>query len=136
MRKTHILALALALVPPSGSALAQTESAENWRHLFRDEMGEMSIDMASLRRDGDRFTIVNRIVLNQPQGAVASVRLLSRYDCARRTFSMLRVTEYRADGSVLGDHEIPAERVNTGPAGERSPSAAIINVVCPMASAS
>jgi hypothetical protein len=134
MHAIKSLALAFAFcLPAAGSAAQQADAPDRWRPFYSDAIGRSDLDMQSLQRDGESFTIVNRVILNQAQGEVVKVHLLSRFHCGQRTFALLRVTEYRADDSVNDDIQVPAGRIRPGPVSPNSPGAAILNIICPAA---
>ena len=90
--------------------------------------GEALLDPASVRREGEGFTIALRTVFARPQQGVTHLVARVRFDCARRTGSLLHIDMFSAEGRKL--HELdPAPEVRPVTAG--SPYAAVLLEFCP-----
>ncbi|HYI49830.1 MAG TPA: surface-adhesin E family protein [Allosphingosinicella sp.] len=125
------LALAFAMaqeVAPCEASGAPVAGCPQWRSVARRPDGEALLDPASVRRERDGFTIALRTVFARPQQGVTHLVARVRFDCARRTSSLLHIDMFSAEGRKV--HELdPASEVRPATAG--SPYAAVLAEFCP-----
>jgi hypothetical protein len=124
------LALALAMaqeVAPCEAPGAPVAGCPQWRSVARRPDGEALLDPASVRREGEGFTIATRTVFARPQQGVTHVVSRVRFDCARRTSSLLHIDMFSPEGRKLYEED-PAPEVRPVTAG--SPYAAVLEEFC------
>ncbi|HYD11752.1 MAG TPA: surface-adhesin E family protein [Allosphingosinicella sp.] len=115
----------------AAAALVQAE-APQWRSVHRSERGEVFVDPASLRRDGDMFEITIRALFArvQPSGMKSGITR-NRYNCARQSFVTLHVRYFDADGATMEDRPARGFAAQDRPVGAGSPNATILAEYCP-----
>lgn len=102
-----------------------------WRSHYRDALGEMSADPASLRRDGASFEIRARVVFAEANEIGARTILGTyRYDCGARTATLLHFAAYDADGAALGEADADGENARTEAVSAGSPNEALLDAYC------
>lgn len=123
------LALAMAQeVVPCEAPGAPAAGCPQWRSVARTPDGEALLGPASLRREGDGFTIATRTVFTRPQRGATHLVARVRFDCARRTSSLLHIVVFGPEGRKLGEFD-PAPEVRPIRAG--SPLATVLEQFCP-----
>lgn len=80
-------------------ALPARDAAEDWQVVFTADGTSVAVDMRALQRDGETFTVPLRLASTVPSEELDSLIGLHRFDCARQTTTMLRVTVVKPDGS-------------------------------------
>jgi len=118
----------------AGAAPPASAHCPAWRLLWHNAGGEMSVDPASIQRSGDGFDIAARIVFSTERpdrGRSATGRL--RIECRLRTYSLLHVIPFNADGSQRSNASSTATQpkllLATGPMVD------LLNEFCPAQSA-
>ena len=112
-----------------GSVSAQQSPNVEWRFVYRGEHGDLFVDPSSLRRDGDTFTITQRLAFAEVRHEVQTMIVVSRFDCVRRKLRLLRQTQLDPNGAVLHESDQPAPYEHNAPAG--GPASAILSRFCP-----
>lgn len=115
----------------AAAALLQAE-ATIWRPVYQAEGGEVFVDPASLRRDGDTFEIRVRALFAtvRPSGMKSGITR-NRYNCARQSFLTLHVHYFDADGETLENRPARGNYALDRPVGPGSANAAILREYCP-----
>jgi hypothetical protein len=75
-----------------------------WRPLFQDQGTMAFVDPASVRRSGDTFEILQRATFPELRNGAASVTVLYRVDCGRRTLTGVRAFFYDPRGIRLREY--------------------------------
>lgn len=92
---------------------ASTATAANWHFVSAaaDNSSLVYIDLDTLNADG-RFKTVWAKRDNSAPDKAGVVRALSRatYDCEARTYNLLAYAIFGADGALMDQAEVPAER--------------------------
>ena len=130
MRRIRHLACLLAACLPVAGLAAQTSANERWHRVVNSNKGQIFLDPATLQRDGDSRTILIRAILAIESRGVASTHVRMRFDCARRTFTLLHMTAFAADGSQLLDGEAPAEVAGPHELNQDPDNIALVDGVC------
>lgn len=114
------------------AALHQAAPAPLWRSVYRYEGGEIFVDPASLRRDGDRFEITLRALFArvQPSGMKIGISR-NRYNCARQSFVTLHVHYLDENGATIENRPARGFAARDRPVGGGSANAAILRDYCP-----
>lgn len=107
-------------------------SCPAWRSLYREGGGEMFVEPASVRRDGDRLEVRVRVLLDQAgNGGVRTYLGTYRYDCRARTATMLRFAAYDAGGGELENAPATGAEAEPQRAAAGTPNAAVLDALCP-----
>jgi len=127
-------ALAQALSPDPCQALPLPGAARNcrpWRAVGRDPVAELSVDPATLQRNGRSFDVVTRVVFAAPQeDGMRSGVVLSRYDCAARTWAIRHSAFYDAGGVLLAEADSSGDVAEAQLVLEGGPNAAVLDQYC------
>lgn len=115
------------------SGMIGSVQADDWVSVAHDTLRTVEIDLSSITpSDRDSKVAWGRIVLSDPQADRAgykSVRALNRYDCANRSFVIVKRIYLAADGSTLHEENIDdskATPVRPGTVDER-----FFKTICP-----
>ena len=108
-------------------ALASTGAgAADWVSVAQDRVRSVELDRASvMASDGGSKVAWGRIVLSDNHARTSgykSLHVLNRYDCANRSFSLVKRVYYSADARVLREEDLSKEApspVRPGTADER-----------------
>ena len=126
------LMLAAALAQAQPPAQPTPAPGPDWQHVANTDSGEAWVDPASVRRTGDTFEIVERVVFNQarPDGTkTGTVRIW--FDCARRLVALRHFRSLDAGGALVDEADAvgPASQPHGG--GEGTVYATIMELYCP-----
>lgn len=114
------------------AALAQAQPAPAWRAVHRSEVSEVSVDPASLRRDGQSFDITVRAVFHRvTQQGLKSGISRHRYNCARQSIVTLHVHFFDINGRTIQNGAPTGVMARDRPVGGGSAHAAILRLYCP-----
>lgn len=115
------------------SGLVSSAQADDWISVAHDTLRSVEIDLSSIMSsERDSKVAWGRIVLSDSQAARAgykSVRALNRYDCANRSFVIVKRVYLGEDGHTLREENIDAGKatpVRPGTVDER-----FFKAVCP-----
>lgn len=113
--------------------LAQAAAAADWLVVAKDKLRSVELDRSTVMpSDGGSKIAWGRIVVADAHASVTgykSIRVLNRYDCSNRSFSIIKRVYLSADERVLREEqiEIPsASVIRPGTVDER-----FYNTVCP-----
>lgn len=130
-----MLAAALMQEPAGCNAVPATAAPADcpqWRHLSRDRDGDIFVDPASVRRNGDRLEARMRVVNAREQsGRSRSANTRVWIDCVRRQGAALHMTLFATDGAQLGDFDVTGEAARPRVITPGSPSLRILADYCP-----
>lgn len=120
------------------SSLSVCASAADWVAVAHDPLRTVELDLASITKSsGDSKVAWGRIVLSDSQATKSgykSVRAMNRYDCANRSFVIVKRVYMTGDDTVLREESIDVEKatpVRPGTVDER-----FFQAVCPQPKAS
>lgn len=114
------------------AALAQAQPAPLWRSVHSAETGEVFVDPASLRRDGQSFDITARAVFHEvTRSGMKTGITRNRYNCARQSMLTLHVHYFDANGRTIENRAATGALTRDRPVGGRSANAAILRLYCP-----
>lgn len=102
-----LLMVAVAAVGVHGAAMAQPQGGR-WTEIGETDERTVYIDVGSARRNGQQVTIWQRGRYFVPQeGGTVIYDDRARYDCSRRSSTLLEYIERRADETVIVSGSIP-----------------------------
>jgi len=131
----NALLLLAALAAQAAQALPTPGTAGGLELVFTDEDGEMRIDPASIRRDGDvaRVDTITMISTPRPDGIIAAVARIA-IDCPRQTFFFELLATYTAAG-LSAERSFAFDAREMEPFGQHRALDIIAERVCPPAAA-
>ena len=130
MKRAVRTGLVTLLLGIAGAAQAQKGDGD-WIDVFRHDVGMISADRSSIRREGDAVSLRTRTRFNEVRAdGTSSFVALYRYDCRARTAALQSFQTFGSDGNVIQSQSIPTEARRVEPVGPTSPNERIIEAVC------
>ena len=123
----RIAASALVLI-----IIASEVQASNWVPVGRPSKTEQPyVDVSGIVRDGEARIIWEKFAETQPTGSNEAYSIdHTRYDCAKRTYTLLSWSHYRSDGTTVASETIPDYSLQAQDVVPDSVAESILHFVC------
>jgi len=104
----------------------------DWRQVVYNGEGEIFVDPAPPRREGNRVEAWTRTRFRAPrEDGMGSVVSLDRYDCAAGTVGLRHFTAYDPRGVLLVDIDVTGRNAEQRAPQPGSPNAVLLAEFCP-----
>ena len=112
MKKVMVLLIAAFFISPLLICVPKARAAADWKQYFKQPYATFYYDANSIQRSGDVVQVTTLTKFNWPGIGVENATLkkidhsieLLEINCRSKTRIRKRITNYKADGSVIYDH--------------------------------